>query len=154
MTFKYFIAMLLFSNLLNAASIQKLENLKQDGALSAQTKQPIFLYVAAIGCPYCKRLEKDIIKPMFKSGEYEKRLLMRKIIWEDSAMIYDFNGEQVLPVDFLLKYNIMATPTILFLDKNGHEIAKRLNGYLSPDLYWFYLDRSVDNAVKVLASKH
>jgi len=127
-----------------------IQNFKNDAEKSALNKQPIFLYVSAVGCPYCKRLEKDILGPMLKSGEYHNRLILRKILWEGTDTLYDYAGKEILPDEFLLKYNIMATPTILFLDNNGNEIAKRITGYRTPDLYWYYLDTSVEKAVAVL----
>ncbi len=139
-------------NVIAAGTIQDVNNLQQDGKLSAMNKQPIFLYVAATDCPYCRRLEKDILKPMLKSGEYQSRLVMRKILWEGTNILKDFNGNEILPESFLLKYNIMATPTILFLDRHGNEIANRITGYRSADLYWYYLDTSVDKAVEVLGT--
>jgi len=139
-----------FNPYVSAASIATIKSFKSDANDSEKYQRPIFLYVSAIGCPYCRRLEKDILGPMLKSGEYNNRLLLRKILWEGTDTLYDYNGKEILPEEFLLKYNIMATPTILFLDKNGKEIAKRITGYRTPDLYWYYLDASVDKAVEVL----
>jgi thioredoxin-related protein len=138
---------------LSAATLPDIQNFKKDGEYSEKQHRPIFLYVSAIGCPYCKRLEKDIIAPMLKSGDYEQRLILRKILWEGTNTLFDYQGKEILPDEFLLKYNIMATPTILFLDKDGNEIAKRITGYRTPALYWYYLDTSIDKAVQALKKK-
>jgi len=108
------------SQSLSAASLPDIQNFKKDAQISEKNQRPFFLYVSAIGCPYCRRLEKDILGPMLKSGEYENRLILRKILWEGTDTLFDYNGKEMLPDEFLLKYNIMATPTILFLDKNGN----------------------------------
>ncbi len=144
------IGLFLFSTQAFSISLEKVTDLQKDGTFSTETQRPIFLYVSSQGCPYCKRLERDIIAPMIKSGSYDEKILMRKILWEESTPIINFKGEEISPGDFLLNYNIMATPSILFLDKDGNEIAKRLNGYRSADLFWYYLDSSVDKAVEVL----
>ena len=146
----FLLAASLFARSLFCMTLESVADLQKDALLSEQTRRPIFLYVASIGCTYCKRLEKDIISPMIKSTEYDNKILMRKILWEESMPIIDFEGERMSAENFLLKYNIMATPSILFLDKNGNEIVKRLDGYRSPDLFWHYLDSSVNKAVKVL----
>ncbi len=148
-----FFTLLFYSSQTFAISLEDVKDLKQDGSLVQKSQRPIMLYVSALGCPYCKRLEKDIIAPMIKSGSYNNRILMRKILWEDSSPIINFEGVEISPGDFLLKYDIMATPSILFLDSKGNEIAKRLNGYRSADLFWYYLDTSIEKAIKNLAKK-
>ncbi len=130
-----------------ASEIDQAENFFQDAKLSQQQHKPIFLYVSSTDCIYCKRLEKDIIGPMLKNGEYEKKIIMRKINLEDNDPIIDFNGKMILPADFLVDYQINATPTLLLLDHQGRQITNRIEGYFSADLFWYYLDKAIDKAV-------
>lgn len=142
-----------FNTAVFAKEIAKAENFVKDAKISLEQHKPIFLYVSSKSCVYCKRLEKDIIGPMLNSGEYEKKIIMRKITLEDNDPIIDFSGQRVLPADFLVDYQINATPTLLFLDHQGKQITKRIEGYLSDDLFWYYLDKSIDQSVAKLHQK-
>ncbi len=149
----FLMILLLLNSTVFAKEITTVKNFSKDARISLQQHKPIFLYVSSISCVYCKRLDKDVIGPMLKSGDYEKKIIMRKITLEDTDPIIDFNGKLVIPEDFLVDYKINATPTLLFLDHQGKQLTKPLEGYLSADLFWYYLDKAIDRSVAKLRAK-
>jgi len=122
-------------------------NLQQDAELRKSTGMTIMVYVSAPDCPYCTRLEEEVIKPLLRSGDYTNKLILRNMNWDSSVPVVDFQGVPQEPGDFLLKYNIIATPTLLFLNSDGSEAAKRITGYQGSDFFWYYLDRAIQRAL-------
>lgn len=126
------------------AKIPLLTNLQEDASLQRSSDLGILLYVSLPNCSYCAQLEEDIIRPMIASGDYKDKVIIRKINWQSSLPIIDFNGNKQLPVDFLLGYQIKVTPTLLFLQQNGVESVPAIVGYQDNGFYWYYLDKAID----------
>lgn len=118
------------------------------GKLMHHSNQPVLVAFVADYCGYCRQLEKDYLKPMLKSGDYETRILIRTVDIAGTQNLLDFKGEPVSPSDFAKNYQASITPTLVFLGKAGQEIAERLVGYNSPDFYGAYLDSSIEQAIK------
>ena len=49
-----------------------------------------------------------------------------------------------------LRYNATITPTLLFLDYQGNEIQERMTGVNTVEMYGYYLDESIDEALEKL----
>ncbi len=94
-------------------------------------------------CEYCKRLEADLLQPMLRSGDYDDKVLMRKIQIDGAYDMVNFNGQQIAASQLATRYDASMTPTLVFLDANGTEQAKQLSGYTSPDFFGAYLDRAI-----------
>ena len=56
-------------------------------------------------------------------------------------------ASSVQATDIVNEYGVFGTPTLLFLDGAGHEIAERLVGYQSVDFYWSYFERTIASAL-------
>jgi thioredoxin-related protein len=125
-------------------SIPLLTNLQQDASLQRSSGRGILLYVSLPSCSYCTQLEEDVLRPMISSGDYKDKVIIRKINWQSSLPIIDFNGEEQLPADFLLPYQIKVTPTLLFLQEGGVESVPAIVGYQDNGFYWYYLDKAID----------
>jgi thioredoxin-related protein len=145
-SFMAFIAVALFTvSALYADEIiiPTLINLQQDANLQQSSGRGILLYVSLSGCNYCAQLEEDVLRPMISSGDYKDKVIIRKINWQSSLPIIDFNGKEQLSADFLLPYQIKATPTLLFLQEGGVESVPAIVGYQDNGFYWYYLDKAI-----------
>jgi thioredoxin-related protein len=105
------------------------------------------LYFAASYCGFCEELNIDVIHPMLLNDEYRQKVKIREVLLDDPSPITGFGDGKSDPDSLVLKYDINVTPTLLFVDEMGDELAERLVGYQSRDFYWYYLDRSIDNAL-------
>lgn len=129
--------------------IQAARNLQKESALAVSSGKPYVLYVSRKDCPDCKRLEKDVLIPLIHSGQYDLLISLRELPW-DSGSITGFKG-QLQSADRLIEhYKVIGTPTLLFLDANGVEIAQQVPGYQSEDFYWYYLDKAIELARIIL----
>ncbi len=117
-------------------------NFYQLAEIARAENKIIMLEVSASYCEYCELLEEEFIKPMLRSGDYNN-VLIRKIEMDSYHMIKDFSGEDTNPDEFTQNLKVSITPTLLFFDGHGNEIAQRIPGINSLDLYGGYLDDAI-----------
>jgi len=127
----------------NFVDIPRALNFQSDSVEQRITGRIILLYVSAPDCVYCKKLEKEIIFPLLRSGDYADKIILRKIEWHGSRSLTDFAGESTKEQDFLIPYDIKATPTLLFLGADGVELHQPLLGYRGGQFYWYYFDAAI-----------
>jgi len=128
-------------------------DLAADGRLAAERRLPILLVVAASDCPYCVQLEEDFLKPMLISGDYDDRVIIRKIEIDQADLLRDFDGRLVTPSELADRYRASLTPTMLFLDPQGRELVERMVGLTTPDFFGGYLDQAIDAAREALRAR-
>ncbi len=114
---------------------------------------PLLLAFRADYCGYCAQLEREYLEPMVKSGEYTNRILIRRFSMDKEETITDFNGELLDPGEFAYRHKASLTPTLVFLNARGDEVAERLLGYNSPDFYGAYLENSIEAAHQTVNSE-
>jgi len=120
-------------------------------AMSAAGK-PLVLYVAHSTCPYCKRLEREVMPAVINTATYQQAISLQKLLWDDPTPVRWRNNELITPDDLVTRYRVVATPTILFLNAQGEEVAKRIEGYNDADFYWYYFDQSIETARQAVQS--
>jgi len=96
---------------------------------------PIVLLVTSAECGYCELLKKDVLRPMQRSGALEEQAIVREMHLDAGGKIVDFDGEKVRARLFLRRYEVFATPTLLFLDKDGRPLHEPLVGFNGRDNY-------------------
>lgn len=112
-----------------------------------ETQQaPLLLAVTADYCHFCEQLKDEYLQPMMKNEEDRKRIVIRTFDLDGGLDIVDFDGKTVSVEDFSRRYNASLTPTVLFLNSNGKEVAEKMLGFNTPELYGAYLDKAIDTA--------
>ena len=111
---------------------------------------PILLVVSQTECGYCERLKSDLLEPMRISGDYDSKVIIRELNIDAGETVADFAGLRRSAQDMASDYRAWVTPTLLFLDPQGKQIADRIRGYNTPDLFPGYVDNAIDEAGKVL----
>ncbi len=120
-------------------------------ALSAKMKEKslgLVLMLHAEGCHYCALMEKEILSPMVVSGDYDKRVFIRKLQIDKAGDVKDFDGSLVEPSDISNRLGATVTPTLVFLDYHGNKKAETMVGINTVDYFGVYLDREIDKLVK------
>lgn len=140
-----FCALPAFAQMEGAAMLQ---DLQADGALARQMRLPILVIVEQADCHYCVTLDREVIRPLIASGQYEnKKVILRRLDLTSELPIRDFDGQPVMPAEFAYRYKAYVTPTLLFLGPDGRELADKLVGLGTLDFYWTYLDQAIDTAL-------
>ncbi len=98
-------------------------------------------------CGYCRKLEDLFLLPMQRNDEYDSKVLIRSVSLDAHETVIDFRGRLVDTTEFASRYDVMFTPTLLFLDARGVEQSERLVGIWSEDFYGGFIDKRIDGAL-------
>jgi thioredoxin-related protein len=122
-------------------------DLQQLGVQASEHRLPILLTFSAIECSYCDLLEEEFLEPMLLGDEYTDKIIIRKLVLDNGSRIGDFSGRQIDATQLSDRYRIYVTPTILFVDASGRELAERMVGINTPEMFGGYLDNCIETAL-------
>lgn len=142
------VTLLLLSGILaNTAAAEPRINSDRDmfanQQLASDKQIPVMLMFSAEECPYCEILESEVLRPMLISGDYGHKVLIRRFMIDDGGNIRDFDGKMIDNYEFVSRYNIFVTPTLVFLDANGQELAERIIGVNTLELFAGRVDDAI-----------
>jgi thioredoxin-related protein len=138
---------LLITPLRADVTVPVVSDLQQLGEQALSQKLPILLAFTSIICSYCELLEQDFLQPMLLGGEYQDKVIIRKLELRPGASVIDFNGRNIMSSKLSSHYRVFVTPTMLFVDGSGKEIAERMVGINTPELFGGYLDDCIETAL-------
>ena len=127
-------------------------NLEKNAELARQQVVPIIVFVSRDACPYCRTLRDSILGPMYAAGKFEGRAQLVEISLDNPEPLTGFDGRLISPKDWGQTHKAQITPTLLFLDSDGREIGKRRIGISNLEMYAFYLQKSLDEALAITRS--
>ncbi|MEA3273921.1 MAG: thioredoxin fold domain-containing protein [Pseudomonadota bacterium] len=96
---------------------------------------PVVVVVTGADCGYCERLRREFLTDPATRVLLSERAVTREFDRESRGKITDFDGERLRARLFLSRYEIFATPTLLFLGPDGETLAPPLVGYNDPESY-------------------
>ena len=130
--------------------VEEIKDFSRVADVSDERNLPILLMFSAEHCSYCVRLEEDFLEPMLRSGDYTDKVVIRKMKIDGYGTVRDFDGKQIPIDEFTGRYRVYVTPTVVFLDSSGAQLAPKRVGLSTPDFYGGYLDQAIDLALDVL----
>lgn len=117
-------------------------------AQAAQARgEPLVVMTSLTGCPYCELVQSRYLGPMRRD---ENLAAVQLDVMDKTTPLQDFNGTTSTPAEVVRGWKARFTPTVLFFDANGRELAERLVGLASPDFYGSYLDQRLTAARQAL----
>lgn len=123
------------------------DSLYADAAQAGRDKLPIMLVFTGVVCSYCDELEEEIIQPMLRGGEYTDTVIIRKLVVDNGSRVTDFSGQRIDTADLAHEYGVFVTPTILFVDPDGYQLAERMVGINTVEMFGWYLDQCIESAL-------
>ncbi len=142
--------LLWLSSAAGAAEVPESGDLAADGRLARSLGVPLLVVFSAEHCGYCELLEAEILRPMILSGEYDDRVVIRKVMLDEGSELRDFDGRQVETDALMVRYDISVTPTMLFLGPDGRELVPRIVGINTPELFGGRVDAAIEAAAERL----
>lgn len=128
-------------------------DLEEEARQAEGTCRPLVLEFSASYCEYCDLLEEEILKPILRNRDYDQRMLLRKLIVDSATTLQNFSGEPVTTEDLADHYDVVVTPTLLFVDREGKELTERMVGITTMDFYGGYLDQALQSAADRLRER-
>lgn len=125
-------------------------DLQKLGQEARERNVPIVMMLSAEFCPWCVKLEEEHFKPMLRSGDYKERALIRKFKVDEYDDVRDFDGKMVSPDVVNDRYGAFVTPTVIYLDGNGRQLAKKMVGLSTGHYYGSYVDMAIDQSLDIL----
>jgi thioredoxin-related protein len=117
-------------------------SLQAAGAAAKAMGQPLVLMVSLPGCPWCELLRRNYLAPMRGEGVHAFQIMVN----DRTRTVRDFSGAPSTGADIAQIYGAKLTPTLLFLNAAGQEIAPRIEGVASADLIGAQLQASFQKA--------
>jgi thioredoxin-related protein len=91
-------------------------------------------------------MQRELLSNPEVQGCLAERALVRFYHDKTGGKITDFAGDRVRARMFLSRYDVFATPTLLFVDADGRPLADPLVGYNDAENYRDLLSRRLDQA--------
>jgi thioredoxin-related protein len=114
----------------------------------------VVLYFTAEYCMYCQALDRQVLGPILRVGDYEAIAQFYRVQQDEpETKLTDFDGKKISNRDLIQRYQVDVTPTIIFVGPDGLEIASSIVGFLTVDFYGAYLDQSIQDGRTYLLSK-
>lgn len=107
---------------------------------------PLVVMVSLHGCPWCEEVRNNYLAPMH-AGE---GLPVVQVDMRGPQATRTPQGQVVTHDALVRAWQVKVAPTVLFLGREGREVADRLVGG-SPDFYHGYLERRLEQARKAVA---
>jgi len=118
-------------------------------AAALRTRQPLVVMVSTGGCPWCQLVREHYLAPLRR----EQHLPVVQLDIGSRAALIDFGGGATTHDELLRRWQVRVAPTLLFLGRDGREIAPRLAG-VAADFYGAYLDQRLAAARRSLGQDH
>ncbi len=123
-------------------------NLHEDAQIARAQNRPIITLISSRTCEYCEAVKRSDFQFMTE----DDRFILREVNIDNPQPLIDFEGTSLSHRDFAKKYVKVFTPTVLFLNADGDQLADPLVGVSSLDYYSHYLEKRIDQSLKQLAN--
>lgn len=141
-TIQFALSLMLFvSTVLNAGSddassiVETVSDMRVLEEQASASDLPVLLLFTAEECDYCEAIRAHYLEPMIRSGQYASSILFRQLYIDEFRYLRNHRGELVGGDQMALKFDVEVTPTILFIDANGKEMAERIVGLSGADYF-------------------
>lgn len=118
------------------------ESLQDELAQALKKGQPLVVMVSLEGCPFCKVARENYLGPL----RQQQGLPVVQVDMRSKRVLKNFRGDSTTHDDMTRQWRIRIAPTVLFLGREGVEVAERLVGGYIPDFYGAYLDDRIQQA--------
>lgn len=109
---------------------------------AARANEPLVLMASLPGCPWCELLRRNYLGPMRSEGVVAYEFMVS----ERGRTLQNFQAQRITPAALSSDLKITITPTLLFLGRDGQEIAPRIEGVASADFIGALLDERLSIA--------
>ena len=108
-------------------------------SLALKTASPLLVFVSLDNCPFCKIARENYLLPLMNN----QSIAIVQVNFRHLASVIDSFGHVMTQDQLIRMWGVKVAPTVLFLGKEGREIAPRLTGGSTSDFYGAYLDERI-----------
>ena len=141
-----------FAGSAHVAELPPADNLQQQATEAQTAGQPLVLLFSLPDCAYCKVVRQNYLWPMLRESPAAERPVIRELTMTGRQAIRDFDGSPTTPAALAQRYGVQVSPTLVFVDANGEQLADPLVGGDS-QFYLAYLDRAFEQSRRKLGAR-
>jgi len=137
------------ANANSVSNFKELTNLQQLAEQSKQLNLPILVMFGAQWCEYCEQLQESVFDPMMLGELYENKVvLMRHAGVDEAEPIPGWDGKLINKAEWAYALDADLTPSVLFFNAHGQEVAPRIVGIPEITLYAGLIHQRLNIAYK------
>ena len=135
---------LLSTNAISATlkDIPEAKSLQTEISVALKTGYPLLVFVSLDNCPFCKIARNNYLMPLMN----EQSVPVVQVNFRYITPVLDWQGKTLSQDQLVKAWAVKVAPTVLFLGKDGREIAPRLVGGSTSDFYGSYLEERIRTA--------
>jgi thioredoxin-related protein len=108
--------------------------------------KPLMLFFRASYCHYCRQLENEELLPLLQYTTVRDRITLRSVTLDANTLLKDWQGVLISPRQLAKQYQVSITPTLVFVDSQGKEVAEAIQGYNGSEFFGAYLENAIAQA--------
>jgi thioredoxin-related protein len=128
-------------------AIPTTQSLQFEISAALKMASPLLVFVSLDNCPFCKIARENYLLPLMN----EQSIPVVQVNFRNIASVIDARGNVSTQDQLVRAWGIKVAPTVLFIGKDGKEIAPRLTGGSTSDFYGTYLDERIRMAQTAIA---
>lgn len=113
---------------------------------AADAGSPLVVMVSLSGCPFCQVVRDGYLAPLHR----DTGLPVVQVDMRSAAVSTDPKGARATHDELARAWKVRIAPTVLFLGRDGVELAERLVGGYLADFYGGYLDQRLEQSRRAL----
>lgn len=121
------------------SEIPAARSLKDEIAAAIKMRSPLIVFVSLDNCPFCKIARNNYLLPLMN----EQSISIVQINFRHTSPVVDWQGKTMSQDQLIRAWGIKVAPTVVFLGKDGNEVASRLVGGSTSDFYGSYLEERI-----------
>ena len=125
----------------NPVTLPPAVSLPEELAAALAAGSPLVVMVSLEGCPFCKIVRESYLAPL----QQEQRLPVVQVDMRSQRSVKNFSATATTHEALIAAWRIEIAPTVLFLGRQGVEVAQRLVGGYIPDFYGAYLEQRLES---------
>jgi thioredoxin-related protein len=116
--------------------IPSAKSLQVEISLALKTASPLLVFISLDHCPFCKIARENYLVPLMN----EQSISIVQVNFGHLTSVTDTRGFALAQDQLIRAWGVKVAPTVLFLGRDGKEVAPRLVGGSTSDFYGAYLD--------------
>lgn len=123
------------------------KSLQSEITAALKVPSPLVVFVSLDNCPFCKIARNNYLIPLMN----EQSIPIVQVNFRHATPLFDWSGKATTQDQLVRAWAVKVAPTVLFLGKDGREVAPRLVGGSTSDFYGAYLDERIRVAQAAIA---
>jgi len=121
-------------------------NLQIDAQESRTKNRPIVTLISSHTCEYCEAVKRSDFQFMTN----DDRFILREVNIDVTEPLINFDGSSTTHRTFVETYVSVFTPTVLFFNAEGEQLADPLVGVSTLEYYGHYLEKKIEQSINAL----